>query len=67
VDLLLAYGARHDIFTARICGDVDVVAAEVRANPALLERRSVKRNRTPLEEAIEHQKGAVVALIKDMS
>ena len=65
VALLLAFGARHDIFTASICGECDVVELEIRAYKPLLERRSIKRNRTPLEEAVEHGQDKVVDLIKN--
>ena len=66
VELLIAHGAKHDIFTACICGEVEIVEAEIRAYGPLLERRSIKRNRTPLEEAKEHQQFGVVKLIEEL-
>ncbi|MDB4507812.1 hypothetical protein N9094_01255 [bacterium] len=33
VDLLLAHGAKYDVFTALICGRLDLVQAEIRAYP----------------------------------
>lgn len=67
VELLTEYGARHDIFSACICGKLEIVEAEIRAYRPLLERRSIKRNRTPLEEATEHQQAQVVKLIEDFA
>jgi len=64
VACLLKYGAKHDIFTACICGEIDIVASEIKAYKPLLNARSTKRNRTPLEEAIEHQQDEVVKLIQ---
>ena len=66
VRLLTDHGAKHDIFTASICGECEIVEAEIRAYPPLLERRSIKRNRTPLEEATEHQQARVVKLIEEL-
>ena len=66
VDLLVEYGAKHDIFTACICGELAIVEAEIKAYRPLLTRKSTKRNRTPLEEAIEHQQDNVVSLIKEL-
>lgn len=67
VALLVKYGAKHDIFTACICGDLDIARAEVEACRELLTRRSVKRHRTPLEEAAEHQQAAIVEYLKGLS
>lgn len=66
VSLLLEYGAKHDIFTACICGELDIVKAEAEAYRALLTRRSTKRNRTPLEEAVEHQQVVVMNYLKSL-
>lgn len=66
VELLKKYGAKHDIFTACICGESEIVESEIKAYRPLLERRSIKRNRTPWEEATEHQQDEVVKLIEEM-
>ena len=66
VELLVNYGAKHDIFTACICGEIGIVEAEIKAYRPLLERKSTKRNRTPLEEATEHQQDHAVKLIKGL-
>ena len=63
VDLLLAHGARHDIFSAAIEGDVETVERMVKAYPSLREARSMKRGRTPREEAEHHQQSEVLALL----
>ncbi|MBT3271011.1 hypothetical protein HN371_27970 [Candidatus Poribacteria bacterium] len=64
VSVLLDGGARHDIFTAAMVGDVEAVREQVDACPGLLSQRSPKRGRTPLEEAAEHgQQAAAEALI----
>ena len=52
VSLLLAHGAEHDVFTAAMTGRTDLVESLLDEYDALLERRSLKRNRTPLEEAV---------------
>lgn len=66
VGLLEAFGAKHDIFTACICGRSEIVEMEIRAYKPLLERRSAKRNRTPLEEAYEHEPEEIVSLIQKL-
>jgi hypothetical protein len=66
VALLVQNGARLDIFTASICGNLDIVKMEIEAYRPLLERRSIKRNRTPLEEALEHGQDQVANLIREM-
>lgn len=67
VEMLTSFGAKHDIFTACICGELDIVRTEIEAYRPLLERRSVKRNRTPLQEAREHQQTEIVKLIEKCS
>ena len=62
VDLLLSYGARHDVFTASIVGDVRLVKRLLAAYPPLRNARSTKRNRTPLEEAEHHNQAEIVKL-----
>jgi ankyrin repeat protein len=64
VELLTAHGARHDIFTAAICGQLAIVKAEVAAYGPLLHRRSTKRHRTPLEDAIEHGQAEVAEFLR---
>ena len=54
VSVLLDNGARHDVFTAAMAGDIDLARAHAAACPPLLARRSLKRDRTPLEEAAHH-------------
>ena len=66
VALLVKYGAKHDIFTACICGELETVKSQIVAYRPLLERRSPKRNRTPLEEATEHQQDQVVEFLEDL-
>jgi len=66
VDLLVEHGAKHDIFTASICGNLNFVKAEVEAYEVLMSRRSTKRNRTPLEEAVEHQQGEVAEYLRGL-
>jgi len=67
VELLTKYGAKHDIFTACVCGEVEIVKSEIMAYRPLLQRRSTKRYRTPIEEAIEHHQPQIVKLIEDLS
>jgi hypothetical protein len=67
VDLLVRHGAKHDIFTACICGEAGIVESEIKAYEPLLERKSTKRNRTPLEEAVEHEQNEIVTLIERLS
>jgi len=67
VSILVERGAKHDIFTACICGEIGIVRAEVEAYDALLTRRSIKRNRTPLEEAIEHEQDEVIEFLRGLS
>ena len=65
VSVLLDGGARHDIFTAAMVGDVDVARTHATAYPPLLGRRSLKRNRTPLEEAAHYgHEDVAMALIE---
>ena len=62
VQLLLERGAQHDIFTAAIVGDVDRVKLFLQAYPTLREARSLKRARTPREEAVAHDQTEVVQI-----
>lgn len=64
VALLLSFGAVHDVFTASICGEPAVVERQIEAYPPLLLRRSLKRDRTPMEEAVEHRRDEVIDLLK---
>ena len=64
VDLLLSHGARHDIFTATIVGDVELVKRMLSAYPPLHEARSVKRGRTPREEAEHHNRSEILKLFE---
>ena len=63
VELLLSRGARHDIFTAAILGEVELVRRFVTAYPPLLHARSLKRNRTAKEEAQHFEQNDVVQLL----
>lgn len=65
VDLLLQFGAQLDIFTAAITGDAETVAIMLYAYPTLRQARSLKRNRTPAEEAKYHKQQAVLDLFED--
>ena len=62
VDLLIAHGARHSIFTAAIVGDVECVQRMLAAYPPLRDARSAKRGRTPKQEAEHHQQSEVLKL-----
>ncbi len=64
VDLLLSKGARHDVFTAAMAGEVDLVVHHLRAYPTLLKARSRKRQRTPWDEAATHEQDDVMAAIR---
>ena len=66
VDLLLAHGAKHDVFTACICGQLDIVQAEIHAYPLLADRRSLKRGRTPIEESIAHDCHEITAWLTEL-
>jgi len=63
---VVQFGAKHDVFTSDICGELEIVESEIVACRPLLERRSTERNRTPLEEAAEHKQD-VVRLIGKLS
>ena len=65
VDLLLCYGARHDVFTASIVGDVSLVKRFLAAYPPLRNARSTKRNRTPKEEAEQHNQVEVLKFFEE--
>lgn len=72
VSLLLEHGAEHDVFTAAMLGETDLVEALLDEYQPLIERRSLKRDRTPLEEAVHYrrwetasrlvERGAVVSI-----
>jgi hypothetical protein len=44
----------------------EIVVSEVEAYRPLLERRSLKRNLTPLEEAVSHEQHEIVKLLEDL-
>ena len=50
IEILLRYGARHDIFSAAVVGDLEEVKRQLNDGESLLNRRG-KRNRTALEWA----------------
>jgi len=62
VDLLISYGARHDIFTAIIMGEVEVVDQMLMAYPPLKNIRSSKREQTPKEVAEYYNQSEVLKL-----
>ncbi|MCA9790327.1 MAG: ankyrin repeat domain-containing protein [Candidatus Eremiobacteraeota bacterium] len=64
VEVLLAHGARHDVFTAAITGQTDLVVRHLEAYPSLLKARDLKRNRTPWEEAAAHSQDDVMDAIR---
>ena len=64
--LLLQYGATHNIFTAAMYGDVDAVRALVEAQPGLVHERSPWGNRTALAEALHLGQMAIVELLVDL-
>ena len=51
IDILLRYGARHDIFSASVVGDLEEVKRQMNDGDFLLSRRDMYRNRTALEWA----------------
>ncbi len=51
IEILLRYGARHDIFTAAVVGDLEEVKRQLDDGEFLLRRRDLYRNRTALEWA----------------
>jgi hypothetical protein len=63
VDTLLISGARYDVFTAAILGEVEILKQFLTAYRPLLNARSLKRNRTVREEAEHHQQAAIVKLL----
>lgn len=63
--LLIEHGARHDVFTAAIAGDIPKVIRFLEAYPDLLKARSLKRNRTPWDEAAIHEREALMAAIRE--
>ena len=60
VSVLLAHGAEHDVFTAAMTGRTDLVERLLDEYEPLIERRSLKRNRTPLEEAVQYARWETV-------
>ena len=65
VSLLLEHGATHDIFTAAMTGRTELVATMLDEYSELINRRSLKRNRTPLEEALNYQQHEVANMLID--
>lgn len=63
VELLLERDARHDVFTAAILGEVELVKQFVTAYPPLIHARSLKRNRTAREEAQHFGQEEIVQLL----
>ena len=51
IEILLRYGARHDIFSAAIVGDLEEVKRLLNDGEYLINRRDIVRDRTPLEWA----------------
>ncbi|MCY4527973.1 MAG: ankyrin repeat domain-containing protein [Chloroflexi bacterium] len=51
IDILLRYGARHDIFSAAVVGDLEEVKRQMNDGEYLINRRDIYRNRPPLEWA----------------
>ncbi|NKB70071.1 MAG: hypothetical protein GKR89_23610 [Candidatus Latescibacteria bacterium] len=66
VSILLEYGAQHDIFTAAMTGRTDLVEMQLDEYESLIDRRSLKRNRTPLEEATHYGQWQVVQRLIDL-
>lgn len=64
IELLLSKGARHDVFTACMIGDTELAVYFLEAYPSLLQARSLKRNRTPWEEAATHEQDDVMAAVR---
>ncbi len=51
-DLLIEYGAEHDIFTAAMAGDLEILQRLIEEDPESLNRRHEEYGRTPLEQAL---------------
>ncbi len=51
IDILLRYGARHDIFSAAVVGDLEEVKRQMNDGEVYINRRDMYRNRTALEWA----------------
>ena len=51
IEILLRYGARHDIFSAAVVGDLEEVKRQMNGGAHLINRRDMVRNRTALEWA----------------
>ncbi len=51
IDILLQYGARHDIFSAAVVGDLEEVRRQMNGGTFLISQRDMYRNRTALEWA----------------
>ena len=51
IDILLRYGAKHDIFSAAVVGDLEQVKRQLTGEEFLINRRDIYRNRTALEWA----------------
>ena len=54
VSLLLQAGAALDLFTSAMLGRIDLVEQFLNEDPDQISRRSLKRDRTPLEEAASY-------------
>ena len=57
IELLLAHGARHDLYSAAAVGDLEEVERQLAAGDGLLDRRDDLRGRTPLEWAVFNRPG----------
>ena len=54
IELLLAHGARHDLYSAVAVGDLEEIRRQLAGGDGLLDRRDDLRGRTPLEWAVFH-------------
>ena len=51
VDLLIEHGAEHDVYTAAMAGDLEVLQRLIKAAPDLLDKPHRASGQTPLEHA----------------
>ena len=64
-DLLMEHGAKHDIFTAAMAGDLDVLQQLIEENTKSVDRQHPEYGRTPLEQAlIVGQRASAELLVK---
>ena len=65
IELLLQYGARHDIFSAAAVGDLDEVKRQLMPPDGdwLINRRDIVRDRSPIEWAVFHRQEGIAEFL----